>query len=286
MANVALVNNGMTEGTQFRLESVVRRAHPQARVHWHRASELDLGNLIGARHITASTYLRLFVDQILPDDVERVIYLDSDLLVRVNLQELLETDLRGRTVGAARDMVIADPSHPYSGIVDWRDRGLLEGQPYFNAGVLVIDLPRWRDLGLGRAALEWAHAHPGFGNFDQDALNAVLGRQWFELDGKWNVQGSLLLLHEHPPHPWVNEMLRQRRRLLDSPSIVHFSGTIKPWHPSSMHPFAPEWRTVASQCGWDGRGRAWQRAADHGLRRSVVQTLRQVGLRPTRERSD
>jgi len=239
--------------------------------------------LLGGRHISASTYLRLFVDQLLPTEADRVLYLDADMLVRTDLTPLYQADLQGKTIGAVRDLVIADLSHPYSGITDYMQRGLPSDGHYFNAGLLLIDLNRWRSERLGHAILEYARQHGGQGNFDQDALNASVHRDWTELDLTWNVQGSVLLLDEHPSHPWVEEMRALRADLLRDPATVHFSGTIKPWHASSGHPFACEWRRELRRSSWYSAMEHARWAGPFGTKRLAVQVLVKSHRRAVRE---
>lgn len=201
--------------------------------------------LKGARHVTAATYLRLFADQVMPPETERVLFLDADTMAIADLSELYHLDLHGNAVAAARDMVIADSDHPYSGSVT---RG--SADPYFNAGVLLIDLVRWRREGIGDELRAYARERPGHGNFDQEALNDILRHDWLEVDPIWNVQRSLLLLHEHPRHDWVETMRRRRAEILKSARLVHFSGGLKPWEARSRHPYRKAWRRGLLQSGW------------------------------------
>lgn len=246
-ANVIIVARGLSGATTQRLERVVRGARPHTRTTWIDSQRLDLSGMAGSRNISPATYLRLFVSDVLPADVDRAVYVDADAVVLDDLSKLAAVDLGGRTIGAARDMVIADHGHPYSGL---RERTDEPGRPYFNAGVLVVDVVRWRRRRVGEAVLHYAREHGDSGNHDQDALNAVLHDDWSTLDARWNVQGSLLLLHEHPPHSWRDLLAQRQRELLAAPGVVHFSGTIKPWQPSSRHPYAARWRRELRSSGW------------------------------------
>jgi lipopolysaccharide biosynthesis glycosyltransferase len=274
-----IVLDSVSDANRRRLAHVADRH--SANVTWVDARALETRGLRGNRHVTASTYLRLFVDQVVPEGAQRVLFVDADVLVRKDLSHLLDLDLEGKTVAAARDMVIADSDHPYSGSLTSGDRA-----PYFNAGVLLIDHARWRRLGLGEQLRNYARARPGHGNFDQDALNDLLRDEWLELDGTWNVQGSLLLLHEHPRGRWVEEMRRRRSTLLADPAIVHFSGSIKPWQASSRHPFTGEWRDSLRKSGWYTTPEylAWRLPLL--AKSAVIEALVRSGRRPARELLD
>lgn len=280
--HVTLVHNQLSSDSRRRLHRVIQRARRGTTTEWFDADALDLSGLSALRHLTVATYLRLFIDQVIPAQVDRVLYLDSDVLVRADVSPLYQADLGGRTLGAIRDMAVASLGHPYSGIEDAAARGIADA-PYFNAGVLVVDLRRWRALGQGEALRVHARNHPAQQNHDQDALNDVLREDWRPLGLEWNVQGSLLLLHELVPDPWVEDMARRRRQLLDDPAIVHFSGDIKPWKPISTHPYAAEWRRGLARSGWWRPGERLRWAAPFHGRRTVRAGLRAIGRRPVRE---
>jgi len=100
-----------------------------------------------------------------------------------------------------------------------RDPHLDPTVPYFNAGVLIIDLDSWRRAHVGERALSFiAQYRPAL--MDQDALNAVVSGQWLELDPMWNTITY-----------WFRSRSRQRRysALLRRARIVHYAGHRKPW---------------------------------------------------------
>ena len=131
-------------------------------------------------HVSRVTYARLLIDRLLPTDIGRILYLDCDMIVRGDIKELWERDLTGKTVGAVREAV------PYS---NHATLGLPLGAPYFNAGVMLIDLERWRALEIGHRALDFVCNNPDkLLWWDQCALNLVLYEDWMSLENKWNVQ--------------------------------------------------------------------------------------------------
>ncbi|HXP73324.1 MAG TPA: glycosyltransferase family 8 protein, partial [Stellaceae bacterium] len=139
-----------------------------------------LGGLTVGANITLMTYARLLMADLLPRELDRILYLDGDILVRGELQKLWIVDLRGRTVGAVVDL----PRYQFN-----HRLGLPPDAPYFNAGVLLIDLRRWRQLDIGSRCLAFAREHPSrLQWWDQCALNFVLHDDWISLDRVWNFQ--------------------------------------------------------------------------------------------------
>lgn len=117
-----------------------------------------------------TTYARLLLGEYLPQ-VSRVIYLDSDILVGRDVQELVDFDMKGRTALATDDALFKrlDEDCP------WLPKEVSAGFRYFNAGVLVLDLDRWRKFGYMEKCLAAITSSPEPCKYwDQTALNYIL----------------------------------------------------------------------------------------------------------------
>jgi lipopolysaccharide biosynthesis glycosyltransferase len=140
---------------------------------------LDLGRYgIAALH-------RLMIPQLLPD-CRRAIYLDADTIVENDLRELWEETTGEAVLWARQDWMFPVMSHPY---LQERQKWfhMQPDDPYFNSGVLVLDLDLWRDNDLARQVLEFLRANSALCSWaDQDALNVVLRGRWKPLDTRWN----------------------------------------------------------------------------------------------------
>lgn len=184
--------------------------------------------------------------------VERVLYLDADVLVRGNLRDLWDIDLQGKHIAAAPD--VGYPMGP-----DHKSKA-----PYFNAGVLLIDLSQTRKsvAELHRLASKMQHAEFK----DQDILNVHFRRNWIPLSLKWNAQGLGTYVKYHTPERDALDFSE-----MNDPRIVHFTGplnpslvdvlhphvqppTAKPWGYAGApgHPYAEEWWRVLEETGWKG----------------------------------
>jgi lipopolysaccharide biosynthesis glycosyltransferase len=188
-----------------------------ASIHWM-AVDLSLFEKFETLpHISKITYARLLIPHMFPESVSRVLYLDADILVLDDLGPLWDTDLKGAVVGA-----VLDPT------MDARIKGRATGnddvpevQDYFNAGVLLIDLDRWREERISEKALEYLNHHPRSFFADQDALNLACDGRWTALDLRWNFF-----------HHWytsIRDMTPAER-----PMIAHFVTSRKPWIPASL----------------------------------------------------
>lgn len=189
---VHIVHRGISESERNTIEQCVSAA---LCLHWLEPT-MQLLKDIGAplKFATASPhYFRLLAPYLLPS-TQRSIYLDADTIVLDSLDPLWAVELDGNSVGAVRDYLpsIAD------GIANWRDLGLNPDAPYFNSGVLVMDLNQWRAYDVALQTLEVCSTHAGqllaqqkWPQFDQYGLNVVLHGRWKSLDRAWNHGADL-----------------------------------------------------------------------------------------------
>lgn len=164
---------------------------------------------VGMHINTPIVYTRLFLTDIVPKDIERLIFIDSDMMVRAPIEQLYELDLEGFPIAAASD--------PYrTGFQTGRDlkpkRYYSTRDLFFNAGLLVIDTRKVAQIDIVGRVLELLTPEEVAGlYYDQDILNIVFRNNWRVLDKMWNMQNPL------PAH-----------EILD-PFVVHYTGIHKPW---------------------------------------------------------
>ncbi|HEX6574994.1 MAG TPA: glycosyltransferase family 8 protein [Gemmatimonadaceae bacterium] len=171
-----------------------------------------------------TTYFKLLVPDLLPADETRAIWLDCDMLVTRDITSLWRFDLNGRAAAAAQDQVVPLVSSR-GGISVWNEVGIPGEAKYFNAGVMVIDLVKWRTKGIASRALDYLRRNARSVMFwDQEGLNVSLASEWTELPRTWNVNVSV--------PGWRNAPRG------GAPSILHFAGMLKPW---SYRTTDPEW---------------------------------------------
>ena len=180
---------------------------------------------IGANsYVSYAVYARIFIPELMASTIGKVLYLDCDTLVAEPLTELFNTDLRGKPLALAPDVI-----HPaYKKVI-----GLAPEKPYYNTGVLMIDLPAWRAARCSeRLAEELLHPHGINPLGDQDIIVRVLNNEIVPLVPRWN---------------FLSQYFLQRRK--DTPAIYHFSGNTlgRPWFTSSRHPLRETYRQAAAE---------------------------------------
>jgi len=173
---------------------------------FYKISEGLFGGYPEANRLSKVTYSRMFIPELLPISIKKVLYLDVDLVALEDISVLYNTDLKNFSVGAVRDVMSKEILRIYF------DR---EVSDYFNAGVLLIDLEKWRQKKITEKSLEFARLNRGkIIRADQDILNCLFKNDWLPLEKKFNIDLKRGKLNLEPEKNTV---------------ILHYSDKVKPW---------------------------------------------------------
>jgi lipopolysaccharide biosynthesis glycosyltransferase len=240
---------------------------PRLTLEWLRPDVDLVRDLPVSDHISIAAYLRLLMPALLPADVSRVIYLDADMLARRDLGDLWD-----EPQGAHAALAVQELAAPYvdsfvalpnidrclrylaaaQPIANFRELGLDPRGKYFNSGLLVVDVARWRRERIAERVLDCLRTHRAHVLWwDQYALNVVLAGQWRALDQRWN-QGAHVYLYPDWSYSPVDRAAFARLRR--DPWIVHFCSPSKPWHYFCHHPHTRDFRRTLKNTAW----RDWQ----------------------------
>lgn len=212
--------SSLTENDFSRMESALcgtdHEIHPV-----HVGDEMFSGSPVLER-ISKATYYRLLAGDILPPQVERVLYLDPDIVINKSLAELYSFDMG--------DNVIAGATHLFGplGKINRLRLGMKNNHCYINAGVILIDLKKWRETVSVKDILGYiSKKHRTLFLADQDVINAlfadktaVLDERIYNLDEKtYKYYSKARSGHKRIDLQWVCE----------NSVVIHFNGKHKPW---------------------------------------------------------
>ncbi|GAB4841073.1 Probable galacturonosyltransferase-like 7 [Ancistrocladus abbreviatus] len=215
--------------SEANLETLVRSIFPQLKFKVYFFDPEIVRNLISTsvRHALEQplNYARNYLADLLEPCIRRVIYLDSDLVVVDDISKLWSTSLGSRTIGA--------PEYCHANITKyftagfWSDKrfsGTFDGRKpcYFNTGVMVIDLAKWRRAGYTKRIERWMEVQKSDRIYELGSLPPfllVFAGHVAPIEHRWNqhglggdnVRGSCRDLHRGPV------------------SLLHWSGSGKPW---------------------------------------------------------
>ncbi|WII92722.1 glycosyltransferase family 8 protein [Kingella negevensis] len=188
-----------------------------------------------------SSFYRMAIPQLI--EADRVLYLDSDVVVRLPLNTFYWQDFSGCLTVAVPDMFLMHPDI---------ERAILPHlSNYFNSGVLLMNVALWRETQFTQYLTQVMAAHPHCKNGDQDILNIALDGKWQPEKIGYNYQTHVLarFVEQHAYHYLGESTYCPNEQL----AIVHFSGQPKPWNDPTAF-YAPlyqqyhqmTWETVIS----------------------------------------
>ena len=273
-----VLDGGITRESRDRL--LASWPNQRLEVEWLAPNSRLLRDVKISGHVTLPSYFRVLIGSTLPASVNRAVYLDADVIVESNLAELWAVDLGNHPVAAVRDWIVLTVSAP-NGLMNWREIGLDPRQPYFNAGVLLIDIARWRQDGTEHKIVDHLVRHRQHIRWhDQDGLNAVLGRDCLELDPRWNLN---IRNRKFPALESLPFGAAEYEAIVAGARICHFATHVKPWHTDCEHPHRERFFHYLDQTAWAG-WRPTETAPQPrvGLRRRIASLIRRrdVSARP------
>lgn len=197
-------------------------------------SEKDFQSLPTYGHLSRSTYYRYLIPELCK--VDKILYLDVDVLVNSSLRELWDIDISEYSMAVVEDAYSEN-------IIESNRLGIYSKR--FNNGVALMNLGIWRKCHITQQCISLLLQNKELFKFmDQDANNVLLHDDVLFIDFKYNMQrqfyGSkdFLFLHK--------DKITQINKHRDNPVIVHFNGPIKPWHRECKHPFRHKYLRYAN----------------------------------------
>ena len=209
-------------------------------------------------HLSSAMYLRLFMTEYLDPNLDKVLYLDSDIVVCSEITELWNMELGECHLGAAPE--------PY----DERQRqplGFSATDLYVNSGVMLVNLKKWRSDNILPRLLSFAQNNQQALVFspDQDLLNTVLRGSIMNIGYQWNWQA----LFPRFSASELNMDAETFTSLKRSPRLVHFSSRYKPWFYRWEPHYKHRYFQVLAETPWAG-----YRPPDQSLRNLPLHVVR------------
>lgn len=174
------------------------------------------------------TYYKLIINHFLPADAKRIVFLDADTLAVTDIRELLCMDMKGKSIAAVSEKQV----YTLSSRVGQEEYSFADCKTYFNAGVVLIDLDKWRLTNAEEKCIAFLKKYAVI-CAEQDALSAVFKDDAYLLPYKWNMK---LPKSIHPRDYGIiaknfagisKEQEKWFWEGIESPAIIHYS--VRPW---------------------------------------------------------
>lgn len=210
-----VAHSSLTDEDFEKIDSVIDKK--RTRVHSVTVSPGILENAPVLKRISKETYYRLLMMDYLPEELDRVLYIDPDTVILRDLSPLYNVDFKGKTLAAA--------GHTKS----WCEAlnrirfNNPKGVRYFNAGILMVNLQKLRKTVTSEMVFDYIRKNEKFLFLaDQDVLNGMLGKDTVNIDEcLYNLDEKTVRFNKKRVTglKWVEE----------NAVIVHFNGKYKPW---------------------------------------------------------
>lgn len=233
--NIYILSNNISGKSKEELSHIVEKEFRRNIIFIEFAPFKERLNLNMEWSISLSSYARLFLPEMLPDNCEKVIYIDCDTVICTSLLELWNTDLKSSSVGGVLDTVLPQ----FKTAV-----GLKKEDAYINAGILLIDINKWRNERTQDKFVQCIEEHNGrVPHHDQGTLNGVLHDEILVLNPRFNAMTpmfttryeNLFKLYQIAGKYYSkNEILEAKRH----PVIIHFVPEFvgRVWEYECRHP--------------------------------------------------
>lgn len=213
---------------------------------------LDIPERLLSGRWPMSAYTRLYSAQMLPKELERILYLDCDTIVTGDLSALETIDISDNIFYGVKDCV----SGKYK-----QNISLKPDSNYINAGVIMINLSKLREMDISKVLSVYMESHSKLINYaDQDVLNGVFCNDIGILNPEYNIM-TIDVVHSYKeicvlrkPTSFYSE--KELEDAIAEPVVIHYTTNmrvIRPWYRNTNHPLAYEFHKYMKISPWAER---------------------------------
>jgi lipopolysaccharide biosynthesis glycosyltransferase len=192
--------------------------------------KIDYGKIKNApisNHISLASYNRIFLSTVISNKIDKILYLDCDLVVLKDIQSFYEFNLDDYYLGAVREIVNEEAKQRLE---------LGEEFNYFNAGVQIVNLKKWRQDKFEDILIDFIlNKTEKIVYHDQDTMNYCARGKWLELSYHHNATHFFYFSHKYSSSYFgISDPLYED--IKTNPIVVHYTSQSKPWHSDCLHP--------------------------------------------------
>lgn len=242
--NVYILSDNIKDDNKDKLNEISRKYNRNITVidiseELEKLIDTGLSGYVNSLDNGHTIYARFVIGMLFPE-LTRMLYLDCDTLINGNISELYHRDLCGNPIGLAYDC-----SHDnYKKYID-----LPHDAHYFNSGVMLTDLDKWRENRCYERIIEHIKkVNASYPLPDQDLLNKVLGTECTPLHMSdnylsqyllYDYKSNLFVYNKKSGVYWTDKEWISPENAPKQAIIFHFSGKTftRPWFSNSKHPF-------------------------------------------------
>lgn len=243
-----LLSNGISETTLDKIKASIK--YEKHHLIFYDISDLEERLSIEVpKTIALTAYARLFMNRIISEDIDKVLYLDTDIIVVNQLDKVWNIELEDNLVAGCLDIFEGDSAKIKVGLSSF--------DPYFNSGVLLINLKQWRNENIDLKFVDFLKSHNGkVYHHDQGIINGVCKDRITILPPEYNLHSTVF------SHPYslivkiIQPYYKQQEydNALEKPVIIHFTEGFynRPWKNNCTHPYRHAYKKYQNLTLWKG----------------------------------
>jgi|SaaInlV_125m_DNA_1040241.scaffolds.fasta_scaffold52959_2 lipopolysaccharide biosynthesis glycosyltransferase len=175
-------------------------------------NKIKFPNVVNS-HVSEATYYRLFIEELLPLEIENILYLDCDIIchkdpvgeIKNTFERLKETEY---------SIAVSNEEFEPEEKKEITNRLNIDADDYFNAGVMFIDLQKWKNNSIPTKALEIiSKESKNLKYWDQDILNMIYNKNSLSISNKFNFMIDI----------------QSKVGIPEDTLFLHYAGSFKPW---------------------------------------------------------
>ena len=245
--NIFVISNKIQIKSKNRIEKIVENY--KRRLYWVDFEPYSKELVLDMEwEIAISSYARLFLEKMLPEWCEKVIYLDCDTVVCESLERLWKTPMEGYAVVGVKDIISDDFKYRI---------GLKADDVYINAGVMLINIEYWRRQKILSYFMNFIVARKGrVTHHDQGVINGVLSNYIKIVEPCYNSMTpfftnkySDLICFYKLKNYYTKEQIKEA---VEHPIVIHYTPAFvgRVWEKGCKHPRAKEYLNYLEETEW------------------------------------
>jgi lipopolysaccharide biosynthesis glycosyltransferase len=242
-----ILDMNISEKNKTLIDEIVHQYNSQINYLETKEIHVYLENKVKLAVRSLATYYRLFLPTLLPESINKVIYMDCDSIINGSLKELWEEDVDGFDIAGVLDTISGDKKLSV---------GLNASDPYVNAGMLLINLKQWRAVNMEQQMMDFINKYDGKVVYhDQGTINGVCLKKKV-IHPKFNAMTPIFVLNRsqiidyHILDDYYSE--KELSEAKNNPVFCHLTPyfTDRPWVKGNHHPLTKLYKKYQKQTPW------------------------------------
>ena len=217
--NFYVLDGGIHKKTKSLIRKDLKK-YPHKKIHYINMASFDLDRFPNVKHYSLNAFSRYFIPELFPN-IEKILYMDVDIVVTQDIRQLYDQDLSGYAIGAVLEDFYEGN---YTTLKKYIWPNYQGNDQYFNSGVLLFDIQKLIQMNFTEKAINLTiQLFDKLSCPDQDVLNILFENNFKKLDYRFNFMPDHIyyLREKHPELPDI------------TPTVIHYCWK-KPWKDMSL----------------------------------------------------